>query len=179
MFQYILPISLFFLGAEAVCPSTPNTVWVQLGNQCYHISQRKMSSMKGGQEYCWGIGGNLAEIMSEEEETFLDSFLLEGISYWTGLSDEGHEGIVFLTHVPPMLIMFVFLGIYRWEENHQEAIYTNWAFNEPTNTLEENCVRKTYRVGYVGWHDVNCDQTWEEGFGEMHALCQTPPTSKF
>ena len=60
--------------------------------------------MKGGQEYCWGIGGNLAEIMSEEEETFLDSFLLEGISYWTGLSDEGHEGIVLLTHVPPMLI---------------------------------------------------------------------------
>ena len=48
--------------------------------------------MKGGQEYCWGIGGYLAEILSAEEEAFLDSFLLEGISYWTGLSDEGHEG---------------------------------------------------------------------------------------
>merc|ERR1712113_1197579 len=71
------------LGAEAVCPTTPETVWLELGNQCYHISQRRMSSMKGGQEYCWGIGGYLVEILSAEEEAFLDSFLLEGISYWT------------------------------------------------------------------------------------------------
>ena len=80
-----------------------------------------------------------------------------------------------LTHI----LHIVIVGIYRWEENHQEATYTNWAFNEPTNSQEENCVRKTKRAGYVGWHDVNCDTTWEEGFGEMHALCQTPPTSKF
>ena len=93
MIQYILPISLFLLGAEAhSCPSNPEAVWVPLGNQCYHVSQRKMSSMKGGQEYCWGIGGYLAEIMDEQEEAFLDSFLLQGISYWTGLIDEGHEG---------------------------------------------------------------------------------------
>ena len=107
MFQYILPISLFLLGAEAVCPSTPETVWVQLGNQCYHISQRKMSSMKGGQEYCWGIGGFLAEIMSQEEEAFLDSFLIEGISYWVGLSDEGHEGNSELCHFDPCLYFVI------------------------------------------------------------------------
>ena len=131
--------------------------------------------MTGGmgqaKEYCWSRGGHLVEIMSVEEENLLDSFLVHGISYWIGLTDEGHEGERIITFVPETDDE-VLSGIYRWEENHQEAVYTNWAFSEPSNIDTENCVRKTYRIGYEGWHDVDCLLSSEEIFGDQHALCQ-------
>ena len=127
--------------------------------------------MGEAQEYCWTHGGHLAEIMSVEEEKFLDSFLFHGISYWIGLTDAGHEGEDFTTFVSK--VADDILGIYRWEDSHQEAVYTNWAFSEPSNTEIENCVRKTYRIGFEGWHDVDCLLSFEEIFGDQHALCQT------
>ena len=69
------------------------------------------------------------------------------------------------------LLLFI-LGLYRWEDSHREAAYTNWAFDEPTNSESENCVRKTFHIGYEGWHDVDCHLAYEDGFGEQHALCQ-------
>merc|ERR1712133_107529 len=92
MFQFVLIISLFLFGAEAVCPSTSEAVWVELGNSCNHVSQSHMAGGMGqAQEYCWSLGGHLAEIMTMEEEKLLDSFLPYGISYWLGLTDAGHE----------------------------------------------------------------------------------------
>ena len=64
------------------------------------------------------------------------------------------------------------LGLYRWEDSHREATYTNWAFDEPSNSESENCVRKTFNIGYEGWHDVDCDLAFEDDYGEQHALCQ-------
>ena len=43
-------------------------------------------------KYCWFHGGYLAEIMSAQEEILLDTFLVQGITYWLGLSDFAHEG---------------------------------------------------------------------------------------
>ena len=34
----------------------------------------------------------MAEIMSAQEEILLDTFLVQGITYWLGLSDFAHEG---------------------------------------------------------------------------------------
>ena len=48
--------------------------------------------MGEAKEYCWSIGGYLAEIMTAEEERLLDNYLVSGISYWIGLSDIDHEG---------------------------------------------------------------------------------------
>ena len=73
---------------------------------------------------------------------------------------------------------FAFSGLYRWEDSHRKAVYTNWAFDEPSNSASENCVRKTFNIGYEGWHDVDCGLSYEVGYGEQHALCQAFNDSK-
>ena len=90
MNYYILTFSLVLLHAEA-CPTTSGIVWTQLGDYCYHVSKEAMD-WGVSQEYCWGKGAYLAEIMSREEELLLDTFLIEGDNYWIGLSDLSHEG---------------------------------------------------------------------------------------
>ena len=88
---YICAFSLFLLRTEAACPSTSGIVWTELGDNCYHVSREAMD-WGIAQEYCWGIGSYLAEIMAAEEETLLDTFLIKGTQYWLGLSDLSHEG---------------------------------------------------------------------------------------
>ena len=92
---YILTFSIILLHAEA-CPTTPvaGVAWTELGDYCYHISKEAMNWWIA-QEYCWGKGGYLAEIMSRDEEDLLDTFLIEGTSYWLGLTDISHEGILY------------------------------------------------------------------------------------
>ena len=46
-------------------------------------------------------------------------------------------------------------------------------YSEPTGGSGLNCVWKTYNSTNPGWHDVSCAWTSQEGFGQMHALCQT------
>ena len=74
------------------CPTTSGDIsWTELGNNCYHVSEDKLT-WYDAQYYCFAQGGFLAEIMSGAEETLLDSFLSEAGTYWLGLSDSGHEG---------------------------------------------------------------------------------------
>ena len=90
MIYYFLTISIILVHAEA-CPTSSGIVWTELGDYCYHVSKEAM--IWGiAQEYCWGEGGYLAEIMSREEENLLDTFLTEGISYQLGLTDFSREG---------------------------------------------------------------------------------------
>ena len=65
-----------------------------------------METMGEAKEYCWSIGGYLAEIITEEEESLLDNYLISGISYWIGLSDMDHEGLVLLKIQDQLLIHF-------------------------------------------------------------------------
>ena len=73
---YILTFSIILLHAEA-CPTTPvaGVAWTELGDYCYHISKEAMN-WGIAQEYCWGKGGYLAEIMSRDEEDLLDGTIL-------------------------------------------------------------------------------------------------------
>ena len=43
-------------------------------------------------QYCWGVGGYLAEIKTQELETALDGVLSYSAEYWIGLSDLSQEG---------------------------------------------------------------------------------------
>merc|ERR1712062_943023 len=98
-----------------------------------------------------------AEIMSVQEELLLDTFLIEGTSYWLGLTDLAQE------------------GTYRWQESHQVANYVNWAPTEPSGNTGSNCILKTYHPTYTGWHDAVCSKGShnDDGYGQIHALCQT------
>ena len=51
-----------------------------------------MLSLKPNFQFCWGHGGYLAEIKSEDEENNIDLYLIHGVSYWIGLSDLAEEG---------------------------------------------------------------------------------------
>ena len=78
-----------------------------------------------------------------------------------------------MTSKPSSLTLFTFIGVYRWEESHMEAEYTNWAPNQPNESSDQNCVWKTYFHDLPGWHDAHCPWTSFRGYGEIHALCQT------
>ena len=93
----------------------------------------------------------MAEITSAEEESLVEEFLPEGLTYWLGLSDFAHE------------------GIWTWQESHQIAAYFNWASGQPSNSEEEDCVWKSFST--YGWHDADCYDT--QYHGQVHALCQT------
>ena len=63
--------------------------------------------------------------------------------------------------------------MYRWQESHQEAEYTNWYSGGPNSKEDNDCIWKNYREPYNGWEDVPC--SWSNhggGYGEQHALCQ-------
>lgn len=91
MYSILLLLLSIFL-AEA-CPPNSDVIWTELGDYCYHVSHDAMD-WGIAQEYCWGHGGYLAEIMSRDEENLLDKFLVSGISYWLGLTDLSHEGTI-------------------------------------------------------------------------------------
>ena len=116
---------------------------------------------------------------SEEEEKLVETFLHSGISYWIGLSDIFHEGI----SKEDISYTRSFSGVYRWQESHQEAQYTNWAPGKPDGDLfdDKDCVWKTFFSDAPGWHDVDCSTSIQEPFGEIHALCEadgiTEPTT--
>ena len=88
------PLPLLLLGSLTLvtsdwCPEAPG--WLLVGNSCYLVSVQKLSWHRA-QEFCWGQGGNLAELQSQNEEDLLDQVLVQGIEYWIGLTDIAQEG---------------------------------------------------------------------------------------
>jgi len=151
----LLMLLVVVVGVARVqsCPTGGDRVWVELGDSCYSTSKLAMD-WGTAQEYCWEQGGYLAEITSAGEESLINTFLMDGTAYWLGLTDLAHE------------------GTYRWVESHQEADYTNWYPGGPTNDDERDCVLKTFRNSYPGWHDGGCSWTSYESYGQLHAFCE-------
>merc|ERR1712126_442892 len=142
--QYCTLFSLLLGNAIGSCPTSSEIFWAELGDSCYTISKSKMN-MGQAQEYCWEQGGYLAEITSKDEEDLLDSFLVGGLHYWIGLTD------IFVE------------GVWRWEQSHQEAEYTNWVPGSGSGGESYNCVWKNYNPAGPGWHDVDCSYSGHNG----------------
>jgi len=151
MIWKIIFLTFLYVQVQS-CPTGGESFWVELGEFCYSVS-REPVDWGTAQEYCWSEGGYLAEILDVQEEILLDTFLIEGISYWLGLSDLAHP------------------GTWRWQESHQVPGYTNWAPGEPNSDLH-HCVWKTYVPNHSGWLDNDCSWTSHEVYGQAHALCQ-------
>ena len=59
-----------------------------------------------------------------------------------------------------------YLGVWMWQESHQEAEYVNWKAGEPNNDGgNEDCVYKYSSYSDL-WNDSSCD------YRVPHALCQ-------
>merc|ERR1712079_889696 len=67
---------------------------------CFFISPDPMDWYKA-QEYCWGHGGFLAELKSEEVDLAIDHHLSSDEYYWIGATDVAME------------------GTFKWAESHQ------------------------------------------------------------
>ena len=100
------------------------------------------------------MGGYLAELTTMEEDISLGNYLIQGVFYWIGLSDNVSE------------------GSWRWVESHQDVNYTNWGTGEGHDGTDCNCAFKSLHPSYLGWADTVC--TWAEipGYGQLHALCE-------
>merc|ERR1712110_55604 len=146
------------LAQDVCCPPG----WWRAGEACYITSQDKMTWYKA-QEFCWGVGGYLAEIKSVEQEAALDGLLSYSAEYWIGLSDLSVE------------------GHFVWAESHQDletTEYTHWATNQPDDGGgHEDCVVKVVKAeGKLlgeGWNDYVCSRDNHNDHGDhpIHALC--------
>ena len=76
-------------------------------------------------QYCWAMGGYLAELTTMKEDIPLENYLVQGIAYWIGLSDTASE------------------GTWRWMESHQNANYTNWWTGQGDDGTSQNCAFKS------------------------------------
>merc|ERR1712241_931157 len=149
----VLLVLVSLLSSVLSCPTGGDRVWVELGGSCYSTSHQAMD-WGTAQEYCWYQGGYLAEITSAEEETLLNTFLMDGTAYWLGLTDLAHE------------------GTYRWQESHLVAEYTNWYPGGPNDLDAQDCVFKCFYYDNPGWHDAPCTWTTWTVYGQIHALCE-------
>ena len=43
-------------------------------------------------QYCWMMGGYLAELATQQEEYAVQQYLPAGNHYWIGLNDQAQEG---------------------------------------------------------------------------------------
>ena len=109
--------------------------------------------------------------MSVQEELLLDTFLIEGTTYWLGLTDLAQEGSRLNLSIQRIYDLVNVVGTYRWQESHSVADYVNWAPTEPTGRTDQNCIWKTYNPTFPGWHDAGC--SWSSDGLNPHALCET------
>ena len=196
LFKFVI-LSFFVLGIKGDCPDG----FFHAGNSCYLISPDEMTEAAAQEvnivefslhseacilqenltykityfyiQFCWGRGGYLIEIMTQEEENAINPFLSNSHQYWLGLSDYAEEGMqtecrVYLLSEVLCSIMFSFCcsGQYVWQESHEVAKYFNWNDGEPNDsnwlTGTEDCV-----VKHGGWEDFECNRN------DVLALCET------
>ncbi|XP_045182689.2 perlucin-like protein [Mercenaria mercenaria] len=134
--------SLLCVSAAVNCPSG----WMSHDSSCYHFSH-DLEPWINAQMICQGFGGNLAEVETEKENTFLTNEVkrLKG-NYWLGGNDLSNE------------------GEWQWWNSKEDFMYTNWLPGEPNNYRNgENCVdiRITGTGSHqaIGWWDDQCQKS--------------------
>merc|ERR1719481_1096470 len=120
--------------------------WIESLEGCFlfHNSANSMT-WREGQEECEILGGYLAEIGSEEEQTFLASIatleeeLIGTASWLIGLTDQGHE------------------GRWMWQHSATDPEFTSWGIGQPDDQNSNNdCAIMDAEQDYK-WVAVHCD----------------------
>jgi len=120
--------------------------WIESLEGCFlfHHSANIMT-WREAQEECEKLGGFLAEIGSQEEQTFLMSIatleeeLIGTAEWYIGLSDQGHE------------------GRWMWQHSATDPVYTSWATDQPDNqNVYDDCAFMDSEQDYE-WVAGHCD----------------------
>uniref|UniRef100_A0A8C5C8Z0 C-type lectin domain-containing protein n=1 Tax=Gadus morhua TaxID=8049 RepID=A0A8C5C8Z0_GADMO len=126
-------------AAAAACPAG----WLSFQGSCYRVS-RQTANWRGSQRLCQRDGGQLAVILSAQQQGFLWDLLPRGYwnAFWFGLSDQHTEDVWTWVDGTPLVGGF-------WEEG------------EPNNHNNEDCgyIVKTLnleRVAVRSWYDAPC-----------------------
>ena len=78
-------------------------------------------------QYCWGHGGFLAELKSEDVDLAIDKHLSSDEYYWIGATDVAMEGGEDSSTETISLLSFSLIkGTFKWAESHQAMDYYNW-----------------------------------------------------
>ncbi|XP_041458722.1 macrophage mannose receptor 1-like isoform X2 [Lytechinus variegatus] len=129
------------------CPSNQDWILFPPNNYCYFFSQglsldAGKKSWMNANEYCMQSGGYLVSIHNQEENDFLNSYMLrfgivEGFDHpWIGLREYTTE------------------GVFTWSDR-TAVDFTSWADGEPNDyNGEEQCAEFYYPAG--SWNDANC-----------------------
>merc|ERR1711988_1244098 len=87
------------VSALAVCSASASPVErndcpdgsFSVQGSCYYFSPQSVNWFEA-QEYCWMMGGYLAELATQQEEYAVQQYLPAGNHYWIGLNDQAQEG---------------------------------------------------------------------------------------
>uniref|UniRef100_A0A8C4DKQ4 C-type lectin domain-containing protein n=1 Tax=Dicentrarchus labrax TaxID=13489 RepID=A0A8C4DKQ4_DICLA len=130
--------------------------------QCYYFSTNYFTWSKSRDE-CRQKGGDLVQIDSREEQTFLELKLREKMNniwdkFWIGLTDSGKEGTWSWVDGSPLNESLTF-----WFPDEPD----NWTGKDPDG---EDCVRMGERAGAP---DLKC--WFDESCKESHrSICEKP-----
>ncbi|KAM9827377.1 type-2 ice-structuring protein-like [Neosynchiropus ocellatus] len=144
----ILAVSVFVcvlmvLAFASFCPTkgyyTCPCNWHEFGGRCYHFVPKKMSWAKA-ERNCHSMNANLVSIHSEEEESFLKSFIGDQTfliqKVWIGASDCWEE------------------GSWYWTDGTKFS-FTDWCRRQPNNLYKgQDCVTVALRGRC--WDDRGC-----------------------
>ncbi len=104
-------------------------------------------------DYCTARGYYLATVNNfDEQEMLLEEFYVSSFTFWIGLNDRGSGNE----------------GNFTWV-NGESATFRAWAYGEPNNSGNEDCVEMNWRgEGTNDWNDARCDLY-------RHFLCEASP----
>ena len=122
-------------------------------------------------EHCEGIGGNLVEIDSEEENEVLVEEIIRrreyGIlvkNFWIGLTDFENE------------------GDWRLASNGLNPSFLNWHEDQPDNEDgNEHCARiRILPLSFWEdtWYDIDCNSDTRFPGTPVHAICEFDPSKE-
>jgi len=126
------------------CPG--GWVYYYKTNRCYKKFEQTGLSWSDAQHNCRLHGGNLAMIYDESTNTFIND-LLEGSMAWIGA-----------IRVGPLVEPKPRNDQWTWNDG-SPLDYSNWVYNQPDDTTDENCgmINRWKNEGL--WNDASCNYT--------------------
>ncbi|XP_015209614.1 lactose-binding lectin l-2-like [Lepisosteus oculatus] len=127
-------------GKGEQCQGTCPPGWESFRNRCFqYVAQEK--PWAEAETECIRLGGNLASVHSEEENTFLVQLIKSKRPYpaWLGGSDCQKE------------------GTWLWSDGSKWD-YTKWNPTEPNSSGVENCIHTFW--AQLNWNDIACNNRY-------------------